>query len=92
MTATTSKQLTFVDTTESGLIDIGSARQQVSKLHALKPNNRTLIKNAFCYKFQMTYFDFDRLLGEETKFTTEQFYDFREAIQYYADREKHPQA
>lgn len=92
MTVTTSKQLTFVDTTESGLIDIQSVRQQVLKLNALKPHNRTLIKNAFCYKFQITYWDFDRLLVQETKFTTEQFYDFREAIQYYADREKYPPA
>lgn len=87
---TTFRQLTFVDTTESGLIDIQSVRQQVKKLGRLKSANRKQIKSAFCTKYQVSESDFDKLLNEKKSFTAEQFYDFRNAIQYYADQEKYP--
>ena len=88
--ATTFRQLTFVDTTESGLINIESVRHQIKKYGRLKSANRKLLKSAFCTKFDVSSVDYDKLLNEKKSFTTEQFYDFRDAVQYYADREKFP--
>ena len=83
-------QTTFVDTTEFGMIDLNSLRKQKVKFYGLSNGNQTIIKNRFCFKYDVQYYDFERLMSELVHFTHEQFLDFREAIDYYINQEKYP--
>lgn len=83
-------QTTFVDTTEFGLIDIHSVRRVKASFKALSEKNQTLIKNRFCFKYEIKYYDFERLMSEQIHFRADQFYDFREAVGYFTNNEKYP--
>ena len=83
-------QTSFVDTTESGIIDQHSLRQQKQRFYGLSVNNQTIIKNRFCFKYDSSHFEFERMMAEQLHFTYEQFTDFKDAIDYYISREKYP--
>jgi hypothetical protein len=83
-------QTTFVDTTEFGLIDIHSVRRVKAQFKSLSDKNQTLIKNRFCFKYELKYHDFERLMDEQTHFRADQFYDFRESVGHYGNTEKYP--
>lgn len=86
MTARTSNQTTFVDTTDYGKIDENSLAREISKYNALSSASQQQLKKGLA-NVEIWDWMFREILEHKRAFTIPQFQQFKMAIEYYKDLE-----
>ncbi len=86
MTARTSNQTTFVDTTDYGKIDQTSLAHEISKFNALSLASQEQLRKGLA-NLEIWDWMFREILEGKRDFTIPQFQKFKMAIEYYQDLE-----
>ncbi len=82
-----SKQTTFIDSSEFGVITPEVIAHELGKLKALNTTNRNIIKSSICKNHGLEKYQFSQIIDNPKMIGMKEYEDIKAVIQHYKDIE-----